>query len=157
MRSIAIVAAALALGLGGVALAQPRLIVDPWPRAANGASASPGSTEIHDAKTPSNGATKFASDEAHALSRIASGLGGGAVNFASDEAPALSRITSGLGGGARAAAKPAAIGPRRVASWSARLEEIVDPWQRAPQFTADYGAKLIVDPWAPSVRRAPVP
>jgi hypothetical protein len=167
VRLLALLSALTALGLGGVALAQPQLVVDPWPRSANGARAavrspmparsSPAPTEIRDPWGAQPDGRGDSAPDAQIVSRIASGLDDAAATAlkpAATRTPIVSRIASGLDDAAAAALKPAATRTQRLATWSARFNEIVAPWQHMPRLAVNYDATLIVDPWAASTRRA---
>ena len=129
------------LGLGGVALAQPGMIVDPWPRPADVASSPPRSSAAFPIEPP--GAD---------VPRVASGLESQAER--SSRVHAVPFVASGLDRELEAAARAQASRTTRVAPWPPRYSEIVDPWQRMPKLATIDVANLIVDPWAPSVRRA---
>lgn len=141
--------AAAVLGLGGFAMAQDGLIVDPWrhPSATFGERAKSPYPDAHTARP-------FATPTARRTGPTIVPLG----------PPLALRTNPGavvpLGPAGHedivdpwAASRPAspAERPARLAAahrnWSWEIQEIVDPWRRGPLAVATDPA--IVDPWAP--------
>ena len=161
-----------AVGFGGVALAQPSLVVDPWAQATESAESWFASSETARNERPPVGEVldpwaprPEASAPAVAPARpVVVPLGPvdvpselGPLERASDAsaayvapvvvdpwAPAGSSELPSLAGDSKKRTLP----NRSAASWSSRLVEIVDPWRRVPEWTGADRVRLVIDPWA---------
>jgi hypothetical protein len=150
---------AAVLGLGGLAMAQDDLIVDPWRHAISSALAS--------ATTPSPGADRTTRPVGVAAFPIEEpGLSapgpsveplGPPLNLATDPwtvAPVEPTVTDRVAdpwAGTRLGAKDQraerhSVAHRGHTDWAREIDEIVDPWSKGP--LAVINDPLIVDPWA---------
>jgi len=166
VRHFALSLTIAAVALGGVALAQPVGVVDPWERPSSDADSwfAP-SAETRAESLPVEGVLTdpwAAAAEAKAP-RAVSPVG--AVDVPLDLAPMerasalpslepvildpwAPSVASELPSLAKDP-KPLAVADRAASThWSARAVEIVDPWRRVPELTAPDRIPLVVDPWA---------
>jgi hypothetical protein len=162
VRFFALTPFALALAAGGVALAQPAALVDPWNSAPNsdswfGSEPAPvvpaGATEIIDpwatevaaepplpvaAASPAPKRAEVALGPAMPVLAVASGLEqkNGIVD---PWAPPFAATET-----------PALRAPERArsASWAEPFVEVADPWQQKPARATSEHVRGIVDPWA---------
>src|SRR3954469_14249793 len=137
--------AAAVLGLGGLAMAQDGLIVDPWRH--------PSATPFGErAKSPSAGvaAARLATPAAHKTGPTIVPLGPPLALHTNPGAvvplgPAGHEdIVDPWSPQSTAVAPPARL-PAAHRNWSWEIQEIVDPWRRGPLAVATDPA--IVDPW----------
>jgi hypothetical protein len=162
----------VALGLGGVALAEPAGVIDPWAPAPSDADSwfdSKATTpelaqpEVKQpwaplAETPRTipVATKridvfpVAPATAPVVTPLRPAATPWSVSPSSDVSvvdpwapPVIASETPSLRG-----ARRTVVDRSHGAPWSERMVEIVDPWQRMPEFTATERVRLIFDPWA---------
>jgi hypothetical protein len=150
-----------ALGLGGVALAQPTLVVDPWGRASGDAdswfAAEPAP---RDDKLPVEAVLKdpwASSSEAKAQPVVAplkpfetrpkEAVVGAAITkpvLVDPWAPVIASEIPSL----RDPNAPATTDRSKLVPWSDRVVEIIDPWQRLPELASTDRIRVVVDPWA---------
>jgi len=162
VRLLALTPIVVALGLGGVALAQPQTIVDPWGQAdadswftKEAAPAAPLTTELKDPwAPPSEPPSPLPAPKRIDVIPLASVPSAaravevaprGEVSVVDPWAPPIiaSETPSLRAGSPRVTADRS-----RGAPWSERFVEIVDPWKRMPEFAATDRVRLIVDPWS---------
>jgi hypothetical protein len=160
--ALAVVFAVIALGT--VALAQPAGVIDPWGRASDASDSwfgpsrdeSPSDqreraiqAELKDPWAPPTEApAPFATERAidvfpieRATTPLDRGADDGIVNpwappVMAQEIPSL------------AAAPKADVNRPMRTPWSGHFVEIVDPWQRMPEWAAADRIRIVVDPWA---------
>lgn len=162
MRPLAFTLVVATLGVGGAALAQPELVVDPW----GGAGAEIDSWFGQAAKAPLDTSTADpvlvdpwqpigAAEPAPRAKRAEVVPVAPAKNASPKSAPALrqtpividpwaSVVTSDI------PSLDKQSGPRiaeRLSPWSGRMIEVVDPWSRVPELRVER-VPMIVDPWA---------
>jgi len=144
------------LALGGLALAQDRLIVDPWKHAVSALFPEPKSEPLP-APTRALGVASFPIDAVKGAPSVVP-VGPPIVDVPADPwasmvvapiAPTDGIIDPWMGSPARA---EAATNRRVAGEWAWRIREIVDPWARGPVAFASRDP-LIVDPWARSRSR----
>lgn len=167
MRPFALSLTIAAVALGGVALAQPVGVVDPWERPSSDADSwfAP-SAETRAESLPVESVLKDPWAPATAAKAPPPPVSPvGAVDVPVDLAPMerasalpslepvildpwAPSVASELPSLAHDL-KPLAVADRAASTrWSARTEELVDPWQRVPDLTAPDRIRLVVDPWA---------
>jgi hypothetical protein len=158
-----------AVGLGGIALAQPSLVVDPWGRATESTDSWFASSEAaRDEQRPIGEVTdpwapRPEMTAVTPVGPIVAPLGPVDVPFdvrpfdrASDASvPKVAPVVIDPWASTAPSELPSLAGsnsraqPNRSASpWSSRLVEIVDPWRRVPEWTGADRVRLVVDPWA---------
>ncbi|HVR19660.1 MAG TPA: hypothetical protein VMS65_08190 [Polyangiaceae bacterium] len=172
MRLLTLSPIVVALGLGGVALAQPAGVIDPWARAPGDADSwfepQAKTPEVADPAVKDPWVPLAATQEsptvatkridvfpvAQATAPVVTPLGPAgtpwAVSTNADVSlvdpwapPVMASETPSLRGARRTGADRSLAAP-----WSERMVEIVDPWQRMPEFAATERVRLIFDPWA---------
>jgi hypothetical protein len=141
------------LAVGGLALAQDRLIVDPWKHAVSALFPTPKSEPLP-ASTRAVGVASFPLEPATGPLAVVP-VGPPLVDAPVDPwaavvvapiAPADDVVDPWPGSPARA---DAATSRQVAGEWAWRIREIVDPWARGPVAFASRDP-LIVDPWARS-------
>ena len=160
VRLLALSAVAVALALGGVAVAQPSGIVDPWSGdaedswfASSKSDAAPAPTpELVDpwvkpadaSQTPSI-ALGARAESARAGVPVVVPLGLPAdVSVVNPWAPpVVASETPSL-----RAPSPLAVNRTPNTPWSPGFTEIVDPWKRMPEWAPSERVRLVLDPWA---------
>jgi hypothetical protein len=173
VRVLTLTPLVVALGLGGVALAQPAGVVDPWGRPVSdddswfGTKATPsGLPAAGEPKVPWAPAVATPESASVATKRIdvfpVSPAAAPAVTprgpvvaplFPLPNAdvsvidpwapPIVASETPSLRGNRRAAVDRSLGAP-----WSERFVEVIDPWKRMPEFAESERVRLILDPWA---------
>ena len=160
VRLLALSAVAVALALGGVAVAQPAGIVDPWSGSEQDSWFAPSKSEAAPAPTPDlidpwikpSDASQTPSiapvsraEPARAGVPVVVPLGSPAdVSVVNPWAPpvAASELPS-----LRASA-PLAVNRTPNTPWAPGFAEIVDPWKGMPEWAPSERVRLVLDPWA---------
>jgi hypothetical protein len=166
VRFLSLALTIAAVGFGGVALAQPTLVVDPWGRAdswfPSNEAASDEERPIAEVTDP--WAPKPATTAPAPVGPVIAPLGRVDVPFdvrpferARDASvPTVAPVVIDPWAPIAASELPSlAAGPnsrtqtkRSASPWSSRLVEIVDPWRRVPEWAGADRIRLVVDPWA---------
>jgi hypothetical protein len=170
VRFLSLALTIAAVGLGGVALAQPSLVVDPWGRATDSADSWFASSEAARDEHGTIGevtdpwAPRPESTAVIPVGPTVAPLGPVDVPFdvrplerASDASvpklapvvidPWAPTVPSELPSLARASTSRTQLN-RSASPWSSRLVEIIDPWRRVPEWAGADRVRLVVDPWA---------
>jgi hypothetical protein len=161
VRQLALTLIGATLGLGGAALAQPSLVVDPWGRSTADSSSwfEPETlqpeqkpfvdTELADpwAKAretaPSPVVTPIKPFETRPLERAAAAPT--TEPFVIDPwAPVIASEIPSL----RDRNAPTTTDRAMRLPWSDRVVEVIDPWQRTPGVASGDRVRLVIDPWA---------
>ncbi len=162
MRPLALTLVVAALGVGGVAVAQPQLVVDPWGSANADAdswfgqaekeasavpTADPGLVDpwqpVREPEPRAKRVEVFpAAPETNASPKNVSRLPAPAPLLIDPWAPVVASDIPSLSNDR---------GPRageQQSAWSGRMIEVVDPWTGASDAATKNPIRLIVDPWA---------
>jgi hypothetical protein len=147
---------AAVLGLGGLAMAQDDLIVDPWKRAVSSVLESRRTTAPANDRTRPVGVASFrVDDEPGAKTGPAVVPLGPPLNLAVDpwavvpvEPTFSDRVVDPWAGSRLSSSQTARVAAMRRghSDWAREIDEIIDPWAKGP--LAVVTDPLIIDPWA---------
>jgi hypothetical protein len=143
------------LGLGGLAMAQDGLIVDPWNRAVTALSAPEPAAAVNDRTAPrAVGVASLPVAEPTSGPTVVplgpplsvAGKAGGVVPIGPIGSDLVVDPWVRPAEGGKAQLDRSAMARAGHRDWAHEIDEIVDPWKRGP--LAVFTDPIIVDPWA---------